>query len=102
MYRLYVDEVGHDALTGFDKDKQRYLSLTGVAIVIDHARDTLTPNMNWIKANVFQHDVDDPIILHRKEIMGLKGPFECLRDIDKRSLFDKAFYAYLTLRRTRS
>lgn len=90
MYRLYVDEVGTDQLTNLVLDKHRYLSLTGVAMRVDHARDTLEPNMNWIKANVFRHDPDDPIILHRKEIMGFKGPFQVLRDDATATLFNKA------------
>lgn len=80
MFRLYVDEVGTDALTHLEKDKHRYLSLTGVAIQINHARDVLLASMNRIKADIFDHDPDTPIILHRKEIMGLKGPYHRLRN----------------------
>lgn len=91
MFRLYVDEVGHDGLTHLENDKQRYLSLTGVAIQIAHARDLLTPSMNWIKANVFNHDIDAPLIFHRKDIMGYKGAFGILKtDKDKKELFDQS------------
>lgn len=91
MYRLYVDEVGTDGLTNTERDKHRFLSLTGVAMQLDHARDQLEPNMNWIKAHVFEHDPDQPIILHRKEIMGGKGVFGVLnRDIEKKSLWDRS------------
>lgn len=90
MYRLYVDEVGTDSLTHLDKDKHRFLSLTGVAMKVSQARDVLEPNLNWIKANVFEHDPDNPIILHRKDILGLKGPFGLLRDDKRKALFNKA------------
>jgi hypothetical protein len=90
MYRLYVDEVGTDGLTHLDKDKHRYLSLSGVAMKLDHAADVLTVNMNWIKSHIFHHDPDTPLILHRKEIMGLKGPYQILRDKDVCARFDKA------------
>lgn len=90
MYRLYIDEVGTDAITNLSDDKHRYLSLTGVAMKVDHARDHLEPRLNWIKANVFEHDPDDPLILHRKEIMGLKGPFGALREPQKRRTFNTA------------
>lgn len=90
MFRLYVDEVGTDGLTHLEKDKHRYLSLTGVAMRVCHARDQLCRNMDWIKANVFEHDPDSPVVLHRKEIMGLKGPYEILRQEDKRVLFNRA------------
>jgi hypothetical protein len=90
MFRLYVDEVGTDDLTHTEKDNQRYLSLTGVAMRIDHARDQLATNMNWIKANVLKHDPDSPIILHRKDIMARKGGFQCLSDEKTCDLFDRA------------
>lgn len=57
---------------------------------IDHARDHLTNNMNWIKAHVFRHDPDDPLIFHRKDIMGYKGPFQCLRNTETSALFNKS------------
>jgi len=88
MYRLYVDEVGTDDLIHLEKDRHRYLSLTGVAMRIDHARDYLVPALNSIKSSVFGHDPDDPIVFHRKEIMGLKGPYGCLADEAKRDLFN--------------
>jgi len=90
MYRLYVDEVGTDSLTHLEKDKHRFLSLTGVAMKVSHARDALEPNLNWIKSNVFEHDPDNPIVLHRKEILGLKGPYQILRNDDKKDLFNRA------------
>jgi hypothetical protein len=55
MYRLYVDEVGTDNLVHLEKDKHRYLSLTGVALKIADARDHLAPTMNRIKARIFDH-----------------------------------------------
>lgn len=92
MYRLYVDEVGTDDLTHTEKDHQRFLSLTGVAMKVEYARDHLEPNLNWIKANVLKHDPDAPIILHRKDIMGLHGGFQCLKDERTRDLFDRALF----------
>lgn len=90
MYRLYVDEVGSDDLTHTDKDKHRFLSLTGVVMDINHARDFLEPKLNWIKSKVFSHDPDDPIVFHRKEILGKKGPYGCLIDPVKHDLFNRS------------
>jgi hypothetical protein len=90
MFRLYVDEVGTDGLTCLDKDKHRYLSLTGVAMEINHAATVLEPNMNWIKSHVFRHDPDSPLILHRSDIVGLKGPFGILASEETRDLFDRS------------
>lgn len=89
MYRLYVDEVGTDGLTHLDKDKHRFLSLTGVAMRVDYVRDEFTKNLDWIKAKVFDHDPDAPLVFHRKEILGFKGVYECLRKPETKALFDK-------------
>lgn len=90
MYRLYVDEVGTDDLTHVEKDDERYLSLTGVAMKIAHARDDLEPKLDWIKTNVFDHDPDSPLIFHRRKIAQRKQEFGILNDEVKRKLFDKA------------
>lgn len=90
MYRLYVDEVGTASLTHLEKDKHRYLSLTGLAIDLKHVSSSLEPNMNWIKVNVFEHDPDSPIIFHRTDILGRKGPFGILSNLEKCKKFDEA------------
>ncbi len=90
MYRLYVDEVGTDALTHLEKDKHRFLSLTGVAMLRNDARDILEPALGRLKADIFDQDPDAPIILHRKEIMGLKGPFGKLSDSALRDRFNQS------------
>lgn len=90
MFRLYVDEVGTDDLVHLDKDNHRYLSLTGVAMRLDEARDVLEPSMDRIKARIFKQDPDNPVILHRKEILGNKGVFETLRrNPEKRKEFNQ-------------
>lgn len=90
MYRLYVDEVGTDDMTNLDEENHRYLSLTGVAMEVSHARDHLAPALDWIKANVFAHDPDDPVILHRSDIVKYRKAFQALRDAKKSDLFNKA------------
>lgn len=57
---------------------------------VAHVRDEFTKNLDWIKAKVFEHDPDDPIVFHRKEILGFKGPYECLRQPARKKLFDKS------------
>jgi len=95
MYRFYVDEVGTDDMTNLDEDNHRYLSLTGVAMEVSHARDHLKPACDWIKSNVFDHDPDDPLIFHRSDICQKKKKFGALRDDSKRALFDRAILRLL-------
>lgn len=90
MYRLYVDEVGTDDTSDLEHPDRRFLSLTGVAMRIDEARDSLAPKFDWIKTNVFDHDGDDPLIFHRRKIVQRKGEFGALNDPVKHKLFNKA------------
>lgn len=80
VYRLYVDEHGTDTLKNLDHPQNRYLSLTGVAMEISHARDFLTPEMNRIKSEILKDDPDSPAIFHLSDIRQRKGPFGKLRD----------------------
>lgn len=95
MYRLYVDEVGTDSHKNTHIDRDRYLSLTGVAVKVDHAREALGPAIEKLKFDLFPGDPDDPpLILHRKEIMGGKGCYERLRVDDQfRAAFNERILA---------
>lgn len=54
------------------------------------ARDLLEPNLNHIKAELFGHDPDCPLIFHRSDIMGGKGPFQPIREeAEFRTEFDQ-------------
>ncbi|ANY18664.1 hypothetical protein A6F68_00128 [Tsuneonella dongtanensis] len=88
MYRLYIDEVGTDDVQSVSEDNERYLSLTGVAMQVAEARDELAPRFAAIKATVFNHDPDDPIIFHRKKIVKSNGAFSGLREQQRRDEFD--------------
>jgi len=92
MYRLYVDEVGTDDLTHVEDDNNRYLSLTGVAMRVTEARDGLSPKFDWIKAKVFDHDPDCPLIFHRTDIVQRKRAFGALNDPAKCDLFDRSLF----------
>ena len=96
MYRLYVDEVGTADLGSVNTDSERYLSLTGIAMPISEARDALGPRFAGIKANIFQHDPDDPIILHRRKIVKRAGPFGALVSDELRSKFDALILETIT------
>jgi hypothetical protein len=88
LFRLYLDEVGTDNLTHVDQDNHRFLSLSGVVLSKLNNRDLLVPKFNLLKANVFDHDPDEPLIFHRKDIAQLKGPYLILRDKLKKTEFD--------------
>ncbi len=92
MYRLYVDEVGSDDCTNLEQDNNRYLSLTGIAMKLRDARDDLAPRFDRIKIDIFDHDIDDPIVFHRTDIVQRKRAFGCLNNDDKRAAFDDSIF----------
>jgi hypothetical protein len=88
-FRMYVDEVGNPDLGSSENPLHRFLSLTGVIVDLDYVRRILHPEMEQLKTTYFHSHPDDPIILHRKELLNAKPPFEILRDPETRSRFDK-------------
>ncbi|MBG0810366.1 DUF3800 domain-containing protein [Methylosinus sp. H3A] len=77
-------------MNDLENDDHRYLSLTGVAMKTDVARDDLTPKFDWVKKAVFNQDPDEPIIFHRRKIVQRKAQFGVLNDPIKLDLFNRA------------
>ncbi len=88
LYRIYIDEVGNHDLTHADDPNQRYLSLTGVILESQYTLNILQPEMTLIKREFFQHDPDEQIIFHRKELVNKKPPFHSLRDSNTEQRFN--------------
>src|SRR5712691_9673111 len=88
-YRLYVDEVGNSDLGASRDPNHRYLSLTGVILALDYVDTTVFPAIENLKRQYFGSHPDDPVILHRKELLNGKYPFESLRDNALRRDFDR-------------
>jgi len=79
-YRLYIDEVGNSDLGSSKDPNHRYLSLTGVVIDLDYVSTTVFPIIEELKRHYFGSHPDEPVILHRKELLNKKHPFESLQD----------------------
>lgn len=95
LYRMYVDEVGNHDLTHADDPNQRFLSLTGVILESDYAWTILRPEMDCIKWEFFQRDPDEPVILHRKELINRRPPFHPLLDPETERRFNETLLAAL-------
>lgn len=78
-YRLYVDEVGNSDLKSSTHQDHQFLCLTGVAFDLDYVNNTLFPQVEEFKRKYFGSHPDDPIILHRKELLHKKPPFSVLQ-----------------------
>jgi len=88
-YRMYVDEVGNADLRSSADPNHRFLSLTGVVIELGHVESVVHPQMEALKSAYFESHADDPVILHRKELLNGRGPFVRLRDAAVRAAFDR-------------
>lgn len=95
MYRMYVDEVGNSDLGSSDDPNHRYLSLTGVICELSTVERELHDKLEGIKVKYFNSHPDDPIILHRKELVNKKHPFDALRDAVVEAAFNSEFLSML-------
>ncbi len=86
-HRIYIDETGNPDLKSSDNPNQRFLSLTGVIISLDYVKNYLHNDMEKLKQDFFSSHPDDPIILHRKEMVNKRSPFHVL----KQSRIEKKF-----------
>lgn len=87
-YRLYIDEVGNSDLGASQDPNHRYLSLTGVILELEYVDQAVFPAIEDLKRRYFGSHPDDPVILHRKELVNKKAPFDPLRDPEKEVLFN--------------
>jgi len=94
-FRMYVDEVGNSDMGSSDNPNHRFLSLTGVIIDLEHVKNVLHPEMEDLKVRYFNSHPDEPIILHRKELLNAKPPFQVLKNPDVRAAFDKDLLSHL-------
>jgi hypothetical protein len=94
-HRLYFDESGVHSLPKVENLHGRYLALCGV---IFEEEDCRKFQNGWeaMKSKFFDVDPDEPIILHRKELMSKSGLFSVLEDAQKRAEFDAAFLEIVT------
>jgi hypothetical protein len=103
-HRLYIDEVGNSDMGASQDPNHRYLSLTGVILELGYVDVMLHPQLEGMKKRFFGSHADEPVVLHRKELIQKKPPFEALRDpavekefaADLIKLLENAEYAVIT------
>jgi hypothetical protein len=77
-YRMYIDETGNPSMKSMS-ESNRYLSLTGVVLNLNHESQDVSAGLTGFKQRYFDYDPDDPVILHRSEIHSCHGAFACLK-----------------------
>lgn len=95
-FRIYIDEVGNADLASSKNPNHRYLSLTGVIFNLEFIRTTLFSQVELIKSRYFNSHPDNPVILHRKEIINKKHPFKALLNPKVEAAFSKDLLKHFT------
>ena len=94
-YRLYVDESGDHTYYALEDPAKRYLGLTGIFIEHEYYRTTFQPETERLKQTHFPHSPDEPVVLHRADIINRRGPFWKLRDTEKERAFNEDFLQFI-------
>jgi len=79
-YRLYIDESGDHTYRDIEDPAKRYLGLIGCFIEAGVYRTQFHPRLEALKQTFFPHSPDEPVVLHRKDLINRRGPFWRLRD----------------------
>ena len=95
MYRLYVDESGDHTYTSLEAAHRRYLALVGCFFDLQHYQESFQPQLEELKARFFRHDPDEPVILHREDLINARGSFRFLLDPEVRNSFNSALLSVI-------
>jgi hypothetical protein len=87
-YRLYLDESGDHAYALLDAPTHRYLGLLGVWFREKDDYVAFSDDLEAFKRDLFGPRPDEPVLLHRTEIINRRGPFGILVNPDKQREFD--------------
>ena len=88
-YRLYIDESGDHTYTFMDSPSKRYLGIIGCFMDSDYYRQKFQPELEQLKQKYFPHSPDEPVILHRSEIVEKRSSFWRLRNSEIEKNFNE-------------
>jgi len=87
-YRLYIDESGDHTFNNLDQAGHKYLALLGVWFRQEDDYIAFAGDLERFKERTFGRRPDNPVVLHRTDIIHRKGAFGILCDQDKRNAFN--------------
>jgi len=64
-------------------------------VEMDSYRTAVVPAFETLKTTHFDGDIDEPVILHREDMMAKRGPFAVLRDSEASARFRQALLAFV-------
>ena len=88
-YRLYIDESGDHAYKLLDRPDHQYLALLGVWFRQNDDYVTFTDAFEEFKRTIFGPRPDNPVVLHRSDVINRRGPFGIFVNHEKRTEFDR-------------
>lgn len=94
-YRLYVDESGDHTYGNIDDPARRYLCLLGLLVEVETYRTSFHPALEELKQTHFPHSPDEPLILHRKELINRRGSFGRLKNTENERRFNTDLLEFL-------
>ena len=86
-YRLYIDESGDHVFRHLEEPGHRYLCLLGCMFKGKNYRD-FHDALEAFKQRYIPHSPDEPVVLHREDIVNRRKSFWRLRDSYTRAGFD--------------
>lgn len=86
-YRLYIDESGDHVYKDTDQIPHRYLCLLGCWFKNPNYIQ-FHEELEELKKKHFNQHPDDPVILHREDIINRRGVFKVLQNEQRRKHFD--------------
>ncbi|MCX7021960.1 MAG: DUF3800 domain-containing protein [bacterium] len=98
-YRLYVDESGDHVIydrSTLSQEGHRFLALGGVQFEYGEGYNEFAGALETLKRKHLPYHADEPIILHRRDIIDKRGPFTVLQDEEMCKLFDEDLLKLLT------
>ncbi len=91
-----IIEISREFYPELDAAAKRYLGLTGCIVQAEYYRTEFHPRLEELKQNFFPHNPDEPVILHRKDIINKNGPFWRLRNPEVEKSFNESLLSYVT------
>jgi hypothetical protein len=99
VHRIFIDEVGNHDLGSSDDPNHRHLGLTGVIMTLEYERTAFTNTLSELKQDIFG---SREIILHRREVLDGRPPFDKLADPAVRERFDEKLLRLVKTKRVRA
>ena len=93
-FRLYVDESGDHVFNHLDNPSHRYLCLLGCWFK-NPDYEAFHRGLESVKQEILEPHPDEPVIMHREDIINRRGIFHKLRDEAKSREFDERLLAVI-------